>query len=77
MEGTITARGKTWVEVKPDADGASERYTPCWIGGMPKDGGGLDKAVLSTLNTFNVGDKVRLEWRFDERKRVVAIRSGG
>lgn len=74
VEGTIAARGETWIEVAPLGGGPAERYTPRWIGGMPKDGGGLDKDILRALGEFKVGDNVRIEWQFDERKRVVAIR---
>ena len=75
IEGTVTSRGETWIEVKPFGDGPAERYMPRWIGGLPKNGGGLDKAVSGAMREFKIGDKVRLEWLFDERKRVVAIRS--
>ena len=72
VQGTVAAKGETWIEGKP-ADGPAERYTPRWTGGMPKDGGGRDKAMLEAIAKLKVGDKVTLKWMFDERKRVVAI----
>ncbi len=49
-----------------------------WRGGMPKDGGGLDKAMLETLSKFKVGDQVKINWVWEERRRVEQIaRVGG
>ncbi len=74
VEGTVTARGEHWIEVLPDGeDAVPDRYMPRWIGGMPKDGGGLDKDILRIIGTVNKGDKVRLTWVYDERKRVVEL----
>ena len=73
VEGTITAKGETWIEVKPLGDRPAERYVPRWIGGMPNQGGGLDKDMLRALSQFKIGDRVRLEWIYEERKRVVKI----
>jgi len=71
-EGTVVARGDAWIDVKP-AQGYTERYMPRWIGGMPKDGGGLDRDMLRALGQLKVGDAVRVRWVYDERKRVVEV----
>ena len=70
--GVVQAREATWIEVKPDG-GAPERYMPRWIGGMPAAGGGLDKEMQAALVDFKTGDRVQLDWTYDERKRVVRI----
>ena len=46
---------------------------PHWRGGMPKDGGGLDKEMLAKLAGFKVGDNVRIEWSWQERRRIEGI----
>ncbi len=71
VTGTVTAKGEAWIEVT--ANGVADRYAPRWIGGLPKDGGGLDKAILEVISQAKVGDKVKLEWIYDERKRVVQL----
>jgi hypothetical protein len=75
-EGTVTgkvlAKGETWIDVKPEG-GPTERYTPRWTGGAPKDGGGLDKAMIEKIAKTKVGDTVKVGWTRDERKRVVSL----
>lgn len=44
-----------------------------WRGGMPKDGGGLDKEMLATLEKFKVGDHVKIAWVWEERRRIEQI----
>jgi RNA polymerase sigma factor (sigma-70 family) len=73
VEGEVTAKGENWVEVK-GGDGAVNRYSPRWIGGLPKDGGGPDKDAIRAIGEVKPGDKVRLEWVYDERLRVVSIK---
>ena len=70
--GEVTAIGKKWIEVKP-AEGKALRLIPPWRGGMPRDGGGLDKAMLEKIYAQKVGTKVRLSWKIDERKRVMDV----
>ena len=73
MAGTVVEKGDNWIRVKAPG-GESERFMPRWIGGMPADGGGLDKEMLAQLANIKVGDKVQLRWVMDERKRVVEIK---
>lgn len=70
--GTVVEKGEGWLRVKP-AEGESERFMARWIGGMPKDGGGLDRAMVEKIAATPVGAKVRLKWIFEERKRVVEL----
>lgn len=44
-----------------------------WRGGMPKDGGGLDKEMVERLGAFKAGDKVKIDWVWEERRRVEKI----
>lgn len=44
-----------------------------WRGGMPKDGGGLDKEMVERLGAFKVGDHVKIAWVWEERRRVEKI----
>ena len=49
-------------------------FFPRWIGGMPADGGGFDKAMLKQFGTLTPGDEVEVTWTFDERFRAVKIK---
>jgi len=71
--GVISKKGDTWIEVTADGEEKGRRYVPHWRGGLPKDGGGLDKDMLKVLKGLKVGQRVRLEWEFEERPRVVKV----
>lgn len=71
--GEITARGKDYLEVKADGEEKARRYVPRWVGGAPKDGGGFDKDTVKAIGGVKVGDRVKLEWEFEERPRVVKV----
>jgi hypothetical protein len=73
LTGVVSEKGETWIRVKP-AEGESMRFMPRWIGGMPKDGGGLDKDMLAKLAQVKVEDRVEVKWVFEERPRVVEIK---
>ncbi len=70
--GVVTAKGETWIEVKAEG-GAVERYWPRWIGGNPKEGGGFDKAMIERIGRTAVGARVKVQWTYDERKRVTGL----
>lgn len=65
-EGTVTEAGENFFEIR-NAAGSYERYLPRW------QEGGLDKEMLAKIRAFKAGQKVRVEWVYDERKRVVGI----
>lgn len=44
-----------------------------WRGGNPKDGGGLDKETLAKLEHFKAGQKVKIGWTWEERRRIEQI----
>ena len=70
-EGVIVSseKGKLVVHTK---DG-NLLFMPRWHGGAPKDGGGLDPEILARLAKFAVGDHVRIEWTWEERRRIDSI----
>jgi hypothetical protein len=73
VTGTITAKGENFIEVKADGEEKGRRYVPRWVGGQPKDGGGPDKNMLKVIRELKVGSRVRMEWEFEERPRVVKV----
>jgi hypothetical protein len=54
--------------------GQRMRFIAQWVGGMPKDGGGPDKAMVEQIAKLHVGDKVSIDWLFQEHLRVVGIK---
>lgn len=75
--GTVSSKGEGWLEVR-DQRGNLERYMPFWTaatvaGNNNTAAGGYDRAVLEAMNAAKVGDTVRLEWVWSERKRVVKL----
>jgi hypothetical protein len=70
--GTITFKHGSCIEVKP-AGAPPERLIPRWQGGMPSQGGGPEKKIVKALAPFVVGDKVKVDWVYDDRKRVVGV----
>ena len=72
-EGVIKAKGRTWIRVLSKGDAEARRYTPRWVGGMPRDGGGLEKSMLREISRMRVGDKIKFKWITDERRRIVEV----
>ena len=70
-EGTIVSKEKSKLVVHTK-DG-NLIFAPYWRGGNPKDGGGLDKEMVSRLEQFAVGDAVRITWTWEERRRIDTI----
>jgi hypothetical protein len=56
-------------DVKPNGRGATERYVPRWDPAAK----GWDKRLLQIIAGLNVGDKVKVAWSYDERKRATQI----
>jgi hypothetical protein len=71
--GVLTDKGDNWIEVQADGEEKGRRYVPHWVGGAPKEGGGPDKKIVQKLKELTVGSRLRLEWEFDERPRVVKV----
>ncbi len=78
VTGVVTAKGdpakrENWIEVKADGEEKARRYVPLWMGGAPAQGGGPDKKILAEMAKVEVGSRVQLEWKFEERPRVIKI----
>ena len=73
LTGKVTEKGENWIRVQEEGKSQSERYTPRWTGGLPKDGGGLDKEMLQAFRNLKPGSYIRLEWAFEERPRAIKI----
>ena len=73
VTGQVTAKGDNWIEVKADGEEKARRYVPHWKGGAPADGGGPDKDMLAKIKDTPLKSRVKLEWEFEERARVVKI----
>ncbi len=73
VSGVVTAKGDTWLEVQADGEEKARRYVPHWKGGAPDKGGGLDKDMLAQIKKVDVKARVRIEWEFEERARVVKL----
>jgi hypothetical protein len=71
--GVITAKGENFIEVKADGEEKGRRYVPEWVGGAPAQGGGPNKDMLKTIKELQVGSRVKLEWKFEERPRVIKV----
>ncbi|MBM4072226.1 MAG: hypothetical protein FJ271_25360 [Planctomycetes bacterium] len=72
--GVLTAKKDNFIEVKADGEVKGRKYVPRWIGGLPADGGGLDKTMLKTFRALKVGSRVEVEWIFEERLRAVKVK---
>jgi hypothetical protein len=74
-EGTIVSneKGKVILTTKE----GNILFMAHWRGGMPKDGGGMDKAMLETLAQYKAGDQVKIAWVWEERRRVEQIQKVG
>lgn len=73
VTGTLTAKGENYIHVQADGAEQARKYVPHWRGGAPKDGGGLDKKMLQVIKELKVGSRVRIEWEYEERHRVVKV----
>ena len=73
VTGIVTAKGPNWIEVKADGEEKGRRYHPHWSGGLPKDGGGPDKDMVAKIKATPLKSRVKLDWEFEERPRVIKI----
>lgn len=73
VTGVVSAKGDNWIEVKADGEEKARKYVPHWKGGLPKDGGGPDKTMLAKIKETAVNSRVKIDWEFEERARVVKI----
>jgi|GEM_PF-3159572 len=73
VTGVVAGKGETWLSVKSEGQEEATMYMPHWRGGLPADGGGLDKEMLALIKSTSVGSKVKLNFKNDERPRVVGL----
>lgn len=67
--GTVENKGAGWIEVR-EGDGRSERYFPMV---RAQETGTLNEGVTGAVRAAKIGDRVRLEWVGNERRRVVKL----
>ena len=72
--GLLTEKGPNFIEVKADGEEKGRRYVPHWVGGAPAQGGGPDKKMLKIIGDLKVGSRIEVDWEFEERLRVVAVK---
>jgi hypothetical protein len=74
--GTLVGIGKEKkaIEVKADGEEKARIYVPHWVGGAPAQGGGPDKKMVAIISKLKVGSRVEVEWEYEERLRVVAVK---
>jgi len=73
VTGVVTRKGPRWVELRGPS-GRTARYIPRWIGGMPRDGGGPEKAIVAKIRRLRVGQRVSVRWQIDHHLRANDIR---
>lgn len=73
VTGLVIAKGDNWIEVKADGEQKARKYVPHWRGGAPAQGGGPDKDMVAKIKATTLKSRVRIEWEFEERPRVVKI----
>lgn len=73
VTGVVSAKGDNWIEVKADGEEKARRYVPHWRGGAPAAGGGPDKDMLAKIKETPLNSRVKIDWEFEERFRVVKI----
>src|SRR4051794_35156995 len=71
--GVVTAVDAKSIEVKADGEEKGRRYVPRWVGGVPAQGGGPEKAMLEQFGKVKVGSRVKLDWEFEERPRAIKL----
>ena len=71
--GLLVSKGENFINVKAAGEERARRYVPHWTGGLPKDGGGHDPKMLKQIKELEVGSRLRIEWEFEERPRVIKI----
>ena len=75
VTGVVVAKTKNSIKVKAFGEEKEREYFPRWVGGLPAQGGGLDKKTLAAFEKLKVGEKIRLMWEYEERFRAVTIES--
>jgi hypothetical protein len=72
VTGVVSAKDTNWIEVKADGEEKARRYTAQWRSN-PGGGGGPDKDTVAKIKETPLNARVKLDWEFDERARVMKI----
>lgn len=84
VRGIVTQKTQGWIEVR-EGEAAPERYLPFWIetekrydpiAGEPlpqEEIARINRAVSETLTRLQPGDRVRLDWVWSGRKRLIRL----
>jgi hypothetical protein len=67
--GAVTNRGNNFIEVKADGEEKARQYFPH----LPPKGEKTEPATLELMKKIEVGTRVKLDWLFEERFRVLKI----
>jgi len=77
VAGTVVGKMSTdkeiYADVKPAGQGFTERYWPPFVIDPGTHKGGFDMKVIETIGKLNAGDKVQVDWYYDERKRAAKV----
>jgi hypothetical protein len=73
ISGIVTAKKANVIEIKADGEEKARAYVPKWVGGAPAQGGGPDKKMLEEIAKVKIGSRVKIQWEFEERPRVLKI----
>lgn len=76
LEGLLVSKNKSgkWIEFIADGSDKAVKYIPEWVGGNPKDGGGLKKETIEAISKIPAPNRVLLKWKDEEHLRVVEIK---
>ena len=69
MVAQVKTDKEVYIDVKPAGQGFTERYIPRFIPNQ----GGFEKDMIQAIAALNVGDKIKLDWVCDERKRAAKV----
>jgi len=72
VTGILDSKGEAWIDVKSD-DGYTHRYLAKWKGSGPSSGGGFDQNDLRSIAKLVVGNRVRLEWFWENHLRIGTV----
>jgi hypothetical protein len=69
-----TDDGRFWAtfDLRPEGGGPVERYAPQWVRGGTKYGQG-DPAIVAKIKNLKAGDRVKVNWTYEHRKRALSI----
>ncbi len=73
IQATVVEKGEDWIVLRAEGQREGVRYVPQWSGGLPKDGGGLDRRMLGAIRETPVGSVIKAKVGHDERPRILAI----